>query len=102
VILFPSLGLLFRLVLSGQLGHAPSQPVPAPTARAVLSASGTGLLARLAGACFVVGFGCLTIADARWAHAIGVLALLASTVLGTFALVADGLRSPPEGADPLA
>ncbi len=102
MILFPSLGLLFRLVLSGQLRHAPSQPGLAPTARAVLSASGTGLLARLAGACFVVGFGCLTIADARWAHAIGVLAFLAFTVLGTFALVADGLRSPPEAADPLA
>jgi cytochrome d ubiquinol oxidase subunit II len=93
LILFPSLGLLFRLVLAGQLDHAKPQPPPAPrTARALLSASRAGLLARLAGACFVVGFGLLTVADARWAHAIGIFAFLGFAVTGFLALIADELR----------
>jgi cytochrome d ubiquinol oxidase subunit II len=98
VILFPSLGLLFRLVLIGQLDHERPQPLSRQSPRAVLSASRTGLLARLAGACFLIGFGCLTIADARWAHAIGVFGFLGFGVAGFFALVADELDpSAPAG-----
>src|SRR5262249_34863749 len=50
-ILFPSLALLFRLVLRGRLGYggeAPEAPVRAATA-----ALRPGLLARVAGACLV-------------------------------------------------
>jgi cytochrome d ubiquinol oxidase subunit II len=88
VILLPSLALLFRLVLRGHFeGHA-SAAAPAPmTVGALVSASGRGLLARAAGACLLAGFGFLTIAEAGWAHAIGVLALLAFIVCGSFALV---------------
>jgi cytochrome d ubiquinol oxidase subunit II len=92
VILFPSLGLLFRLVLHGRLDHdaAPSahrRPVPdRATAMALLSASSApGLLARAAGACLLAGFGCLTIAEAGWAHAIGVIALCGFIVCGVVA-----------------
>jgi cytochrome d ubiquinol oxidase subunit II len=89
VILFPSLGLLFRLVLGGRLDHArPSEP-PAYTRRALLSASRAGLLERLAGASFLVGFGSLTLADAAWAHAIGVVALFGFAVAAFLALVTD-------------
>jgi cytochrome d ubiquinol oxidase subunit II len=35
----------------------------------------------------VVGFGFLTVADAGWAHAIGVPALLAAIVLGVSATI---------------
>ncbi|HEX3873577.1 MAG TPA: cytochrome d ubiquinol oxidase subunit II [Solirubrobacteraceae bacterium] len=91
VILFPSLGLLFRLVLIGQLDHASPQTLAPRTPRAVLSASRAGLLARLAGASFLIGLGCLTIADARWAHLIGVFGLLGFGIAGFFALVADEL-----------
>ncbi|HEY5195769.1 MAG TPA: cytochrome d ubiquinol oxidase subunit II [Solirubrobacteraceae bacterium] len=98
VILFPSLGLLFRLVLIGQLDHPSPQPPPAGTPRAVLSASRTGLLARVAGASFLIGLGCLTVADAGWAHAIGVFALLGFGVAGFFALVADEVGPPPSGS----
>ena len=92
VILFPSLGLLFRLVLGGRLDHdaAPSvrrRPVPA-TAAALLSPSlAPGLLARAAGACLLAGFGFLTIAEAGWAHAIGVVALFGFMVCGAAASI---------------
>jgi cytochrome bd ubiquinol oxidase subunit II len=85
-LLFPSLALLFRLVVAGQLDYGeppPSQTVPI---KSILSASATGILARSAGACFVAGVGFLTVADAGWAHGIGVAALLAFIVLGFFAV----------------
>jgi cytochrome bd ubiquinol oxidase subunit II len=95
LILFPSLGLLFRLVLAGQLDHAAPRPrsQPAPqSAGELLSASRSGLLARLAAACLVLGFACLTVADARWAHAVGIVALLGFAIAGFLALVGDELR----------
>ncbi|HEV3230454.1 MAG TPA: cytochrome d ubiquinol oxidase subunit II [Solirubrobacteraceae bacterium] len=84
-ILFPSLALLFRLFLGGRLDHgAPATGPPLP-ARALLSASTPGLTARAAGACLIAGVGFLTIADAGWAHAIGVAALLGFIALGFLA-----------------
>jgi cytochrome d ubiquinol oxidase subunit II len=85
-ILFPSLGLLFRLVLGGRLGHGAEEPA-APGARQLLEASGEGLQGRAALACAVVGFGFLTVADAGWAHVIGVVALLSAICLGFMAAV---------------
>jgi cytochrome d ubiquinol oxidase subunit II len=94
-ILFPSLALLFRLVLGGRLDHArPAEPRPyAP--RALLSAS-PGLLERLAGVCLLIGFAGLTLADAGWAHAVGVLALFGFAVSAFLVLVGDepGERPP--------
>jgi cytochrome d ubiquinol oxidase subunit II len=88
MVLFPSLGLLFRLVLRGRLDHdavpAPVRPA-APAGTLLLAASAPGLLARLAGACLLAGFGLLTIAEAGWAHAVGVVALLAFVALGFLA-----------------
>ena len=80
LLLFPSLALLFRLVLGGRLdhGHAPAAEAHAlllPSASSLLSASTPGLLARIAAACLLAGFGLLSIAEAGWAHAIGVVAL---------------------------
>jgi cytochrome bd ubiquinol oxidase subunit II len=103
-LLFPSLALLFRLTLGGRLGHfADATPAPARPATAdVIGASREGLLARSAGACLLAGFGFLTIAEAGWAHAIGVFALLAFVAVGFLvALPPDvGRRlnspSPPE------
>jgi cytochrome d ubiquinol oxidase subunit II len=103
VILFPSLAVLFRLVLRGRLEHgaSPSSAAPAGTIGSLLSVSARGLLARLAGACLLAGFGLLTIAEAGWAHALGVLALLAFIVCGLFADVPAQLQSV-EAADPAA
>ena len=96
-ILFPSLALLFRLVLGGRLGYAENEPTGEVTARSVIAASARGLLARAAVACLIAGLGFLTVADAGWAHAIGAVALLAFVVLGTFAAVPDFI-APPEPA----
>ena len=85
-ILFPSLALLFRLVLGGQLGYGETATSSTRPSRAILSASKPGLLARSAGACFIAGTGFLTIAEAGWAHAIGVAALFAFIVLGFLAV----------------
>ena len=90
-ILFPSLGLLFRLVLGGRLDYAESTPPSMTPGRAVISASAPGLLARSAGACFVAGLGFLTAADAGWAHAVGVASLFAFIVLGFLAVAPSEL-----------
>jgi cytochrome bd ubiquinol oxidase subunit II len=116
VLLFPSLALLFRLVLAGELDHGDddehldaarasySPPASAPDVGlgALLGASRAGLLTRLAGACLLAGFGFLTIAEAGWAHAIGVAALLGFVVFGFLAIVpgelADFAREERIGA----
>jgi cytochrome bd ubiquinol oxidase subunit II len=92
VILFPSLALLFRLVLGGRFDPGSSgrgEPAPSvmnPVGRAWASA---------AGGCLVVGFALLTVAAAGWAHAVGVIALLAFVAVGTFALAPTPTRDPP-------
>ncbi|MGB2951884.1 MAG: cytochrome d ubiquinol oxidase subunit II [Gaiellaceae bacterium] len=84
-IVFPSLALLFRLTLAGRLDQSlPAQA--APPAHGRLAARPARLI-RLAVACLIVGFGLLTVADAGWAHALGVTALLAFIASGFLALV---------------
>jgi cytochrome bd ubiquinol oxidase subunit II len=99
-ILFPSLALLFRLVLQGRLDHgahdlpgAPGTTQPRSDIGRLLAASAPSLLARGAGACLLAGFGFLTVAEAGWAHAIGVVGLLGFLLCGFFAVV------PPQLAD---
>jgi len=97
-LLFPSLALLFRLVLGGRVGYghghdgAPPAAAP-PSGRAIAAASVRGLPARAAGACLLAGFGFLTIADAGWAHAIGIVALLGFVVFGFVAVAPASLAS---------
>lgn len=86
VVLLPSLALLFTLTLRGRLGEAGDGDGTAPTLRA-LAPTRTGLLLRLAVAFGIAGFGLLTIADAGWAHAIGVPCLLLFALLGIRATV---------------
>jgi cytochrome d ubiquinol oxidase subunit II len=83
VILFPSLALLFRLVLSGRLaeGGGREQVDLRPTPR-LARASRQGLLARAALACLVAGIGLLTVAEAAWAHALGVVSLFGFVAFG--------------------
>ncbi|MDO8184569.1 cytochrome d ubiquinol oxidase subunit II [Conexibacter sp. JD483] len=98
VVLAPSLGLLFTLTLRGSLGHGGDAPAGAsgggagltdewPTPVHALSAARNGLLARGAIAFAVLGFAFLTVANAGWAHAIGVPCLFASALLGFRAAV---------------
>jgi cytochrome d ubiquinol oxidase subunit II len=84
-ILFPSLALLFRLDLRGQLDHADTTVTPMRPTKAVLSASVPGLVGRSAAACLLAGIGLLTVADAGWAHTIGVASLFGFIGLGFLA-----------------
>jgi cytochrome d ubiquinol oxidase subunit II len=93
-ILFPSLALLFRLTLGGQLGHAEpaeaEQPAQRPFPR-------TGRFsARLAAAFLLAGIGFLTVADASWAHAIGVVFLFSFLFLGYRVVLGDDVLGSTE------
>jgi cytochrome bd ubiquinol oxidase subunit II len=84
-IVFPSLALLFRLTLAGRFDQGRlAQAAPAARGR---EEARTALLDRLAVACLIVGFGLLSVANAAWAHAVGVTALFAFVVAGFLALV---------------
>jgi cytochrome bd ubiquinol oxidase subunit II len=104
-ILFPSLALLFRLVLGGRLDLAGATAPQVRLGRAVLDTTAPGLPGRSAGACLVGGIGFLTVADAAWAHAVGVASLFAFIALGFYATVSSELAGDrtedrgPGGAD---
>jgi cytochrome bd ubiquinol oxidase subunit II len=102
LILFPSLGVLFRLVVHGRLDHAPpEEEAEPPVGRPVVFRS--GLLGRVAAALLVAGFGFLNVAEAGWAHAIGAVCLLAFVVVGFAAAVPlerAGERSSATGGTP--
>jgi len=57
-----------------------------------------GLAGRAAGAALAVGFGMLTIAEAGWAHTIGIVALLVFLPLGFLAVV-PGLLDDEGGGE---
>src|SRR5205085_6251440 len=84
-ILFPSLALLFRLLLRGQFDPGSEAQVPRSPG-GLITASASGLLGRSAGACLLAGFGLLTVADGKLEHAFGVVCLLAFVVLGFVAV----------------
>lgn len=95
-ILFPSLGLLFRLLLRGRLGDPSHEVGPeggesrAAAGTEILAASGScgpALLARIAVTLLIVGVGLLNVADASWAHGIGVAALFGFIIVGFAAIV---------------
>jgi cytochrome d ubiquinol oxidase subunit II len=91
-ILFPSLALLFGLAVTGRF-RATESKGPERPARS-LKPVPSGLSARLAVACLIVGFGLLNIAEARWAHGVGVVCLLSFVVLGFRAVIFGALGSP--------
>ncbi|MEA2224238.1 MAG: cytochrome bd ubiquinol oxidase subunit [Solirubrobacteraceae bacterium] len=92
LILFPSLGLLFRLVLRGRFSAEPHVERAVPAAAPAGSLAATLTATRLAGACFVIGAAFLVIGDSAWPHAIGVAALGAFIVLGLSALAGEDTR----------
>ncbi len=84
-IVFPSLALLFRLTLAGRFDEGPPRADVRPAAPGRPGPT-RGLPVRAAVAFLIVGFGLLTLADASWAHAVGVTALFAFMVAGFLAL----------------
>ena len=84
IVVIPSLLVLLRLSVAGRLGDYGADGAsvdlrngPVRTPRLHPARAG-----RLATACIVGGFGFLTVAEAGWAHAIGVTMLLAAIALG--------------------
>jgi cytochrome bd ubiquinol oxidase subunit II len=96
IILAPSLGLLFRLVLSGGFDRSPQRAAapPAPASRHTADARG---YARIALACALAGFMLLTVLEDRTAHIFGVLALLAAAALAFRAVDPADLPDDPAG-----
>jgi cytochrome d ubiquinol oxidase subunit II len=92
LILFPSLGLLFRLVLRGAFSAEPTVESGAPLAGPTGGLAATLTATRLAGACFVIGAAFLVLGESAWPHAIGVAGLGAFIVLGLSALAGDDAR----------
>jgi cytochrome d ubiquinol oxidase subunit II len=80
-ILFPSLGLLFRLQLTERFRSA-EDGTAAPAGRG-LPARAPRLLVRSAIACLIAGIGLLNVANADWAHAAGIICLFAF-IIGSF------------------
>ncbi|HET6507103.1 MAG TPA: cytochrome d ubiquinol oxidase subunit II [Baekduia sp.] len=104
ILLFPALGLLLRLTLGGTLGHHGEMDHGPAGAEGAVAALRPGRVAppfptpsaaRVAVALLVAGFGLLNVADARWAHAIGVVCLIGAVVVGFLAAVPAWLA--PEG-----
>jgi cytochrome d ubiquinol oxidase subunit II len=93
LILFPSLAVLFRLLLRGKFDHAGAERV-GPGLAGPRVGIPIALTRRLATALLVAGFGLLNVAKAGWAHAIGV-ACLAGFILAGFA-AAVPLESPTD------
>ena len=87
VLVFPSLAVLFRMSVAGRF-RAAEPPVAAPSTDRL--STGAVARGRLAAGCVIIGFALLTLADADWAHAIGVTCLLASAVLA-FPLIATSV-----------
>jgi cytochrome bd ubiquinol oxidase subunit II len=85
VVVFPALALLFRLTLTGRFRAAelasPESTVPRRRTASIR------LLARLAIACLIAGFGLLNVAEAAWAHALGVVCLIGFVILAFGAII---------------
>ena len=92
LLLFPSLALLFRLVLAGTLDSHAATMAATPSPSALLDASRAGIGARIAAGALLAAIGFLTLADSGWAHAIGVIGL------GVFAVAAFITSTPAEAA----
>jgi cytochrome d ubiquinol oxidase subunit II len=92
LILFPSLALLFRLLLRGSFRDEPTVVRGAPHAGATGGLAPALTATRLAGACFVIGATLLVLGDSAWPHAAGVVALAGFIVLGLSALAGEDSR----------
>jgi cytochrome d ubiquinol oxidase subunit II len=80
-ILFPSLGVLFGLLLRGRLDHSTADRGVEPSPGTAVHAR-PALMGRVAAPLLIAGFGLLNVAEAGWAHAIGAVCLLGFVAAG--------------------
>jgi cytochrome d ubiquinol oxidase subunit II len=97
-ILFPALALLFRLTLSGRLDGAEARPQEVAGDRGGVATP--ALLARVAIASLILGFGLLNVADANWAHAVGVVSLFGFIVTAFLAIIPSAVTSGESSIQP--
>jgi cytochrome bd ubiquinol oxidase subunit II len=93
VILLPSLGLLFRLTLGGRLGQSSSTAV-GPTGGGKGPLAPSTRSARVTAASLLAGVGFLTVANAGWAHAIGVASFFSFLAFGYRAVLDGDILEP--------
>ena len=98
VILLPALAVLFNLTLAGRLRSDEGPPAAGGATHRSLR---VGLLSRVAAACLIAGTGLLGIADAGWAHGIGVACLILFAVIAFGAIVVSALDAEAAGASRL-
>ncbi len=100
-ILFPSLALLFRLLLAGALDHdsGGQRLPPALTGTVVLAGSSHGLLGRVCVVSLLAGVVLLTLAEGALPHAVGVICLFVFLLSGFFALELGEQTHAGEGHD---
>jgi cytochrome bd ubiquinol oxidase subunit II len=100
VILFPSLALLFGLLIGGRFD--PEHPAGDVRVGAgeIRTSLAHGLSARLAVATLLAAVGFLTLADPPWAHVVGVLSLLACAWFGFRAVDPLGLADADQADGP--
>jgi cytochrome d ubiquinol oxidase subunit II len=82
VILFPSLALLFALVLGGRFDPGRERGAEVSVGDIRRASANRKLAGRVAAALAIAGFGLLTVADAGWAHALGVACFAGAVVAG--------------------
>jgi cytochrome bd ubiquinol oxidase subunit II len=91
LLLFPSLALLFRLTLGGELRDSGQGSVGTPVESPRRGLVNVRLDARLSVAFLVAGIGFLTVANAGWAHAIGVACFFGFILSGFRAALPPGI-----------
>jgi len=91
LLLFPSLALLFRLTLRGELRDSGLGSVETPVDPRRRGLVSVRLDARLSVAFLVAGIGFLTVANAGWAHAIGVACFFGFILSGFRAALPPGI-----------
>jgi len=91
LLLFPSLALLFRLTLGGELRDSGQGSVETSVESRRRGLVNVRLDARLSVAFLVAGIGFLTVANAGWAHAIGVACFFGFILSGFRAALPPGI-----------
>jgi len=94
VVLVPSLGLLFGLVLRGRFDAEPAEPEPRASARRPAELT---RLALFAGGCFAVGVVFMVFLEPGWAQVVGVLGLLGFVGTGFVALASLAVSDADAG-----
>jgi cytochrome d ubiquinol oxidase subunit II len=92
-ILFPSLALLFGIAVSGRF-RAVERPGPASTAQQPRG-DRIAVLARTAIALLIAGLGLLNVAEAPWAHAVGLVCLIGFILTGFRGITQAALDRQP-------